>query len=135
MEQVPKKAEKARFVQGMAQQTDIINDFWKELCEEVHGTESDSIFDLPFKTICDFLVRQRVATDRQKARAMILHEVTSLISEDKLSKDEFLQLFCRGMFKGALLRISDNFELSLNKNKSMKNSKDHIALGNKIDTF
>lgn len=63
--------------------------------------------DIPVKFVLDFLEQEKVTTDREKARNLIRTEVDpSVLTEGKITLDDFSKLFCKGIFKHALMRIA-----------------------------
>jgi hypothetical protein len=62
---------------------------------------------LPLSVILDFLVKEGVSLDRDKARQVVNKQIgEELMSENKVSDEEFDKLFCKGMFKKALIKIA-----------------------------
>jgi hypothetical protein len=64
------------------------------------------------KIILNWLVKEGVALDKDKAKLVIKSEIGILSQEDEglLIYDEFNRIFCRGVFKQALITISQKFE-------------------------
>ena len=66
--------------------------------------------ELPLKPILTFLVKEGVALDRDKARQAIEQEVGPLSNDTMINYREFSSIFCRGIFKQAIIRSSELFE-------------------------
>jgi hypothetical protein len=61
--------------------------------------------------ILDFLVSEGVSLDRDKAKLVIAKQIgEDKLREPQISSDDFNKLFCKGMFKKALIRIANIFE-------------------------
>ena len=66
--------------------------------------------ELPVKPILSYLVKEGIALDRDKAKTAIENEIgNQLANEGMISYREFQQIFCRGIFKEALIRSADAF--------------------------
>ena len=65
--------------------------------------------ELPMKGILQFLVKEGVALDRDKARQAIEQEIGPLSSDTMISFHEFQKIFCRGIFKQAIIRSAEEF--------------------------
>lgn len=79
---------------------------------KAHYKREDEIFvdELPIKNIMQYFVKSGIALDRDKARQAVEQEIGSpLENENMISYQEFSQVFCRGMFKQALIRASETF--------------------------
>jgi len=85
------------------------------------------------KPILSYFVKQGVALDRDKARAALEQEISQPLESDQMiSFKEFSQVFCRGMFKQALIRSAETF-LSQMQHKTQR-LKD-LNLKQKIDMY
>ena len=74
--------------------------------------------ELPLKPILAFLVKEGVALDPNKAKTAIEQEIGPLGKEGSISFDEFSKIFCRGIFKQAIVRSADTFDDLLADKKS-----------------
>ena len=64
--------------------------------------------------ILDFLVSEGVSLDRDKAKLVIAKQIgEEKLREPQISSDDFNKLFCKGMFKKALIKITFFFYLIL----------------------
>lgn len=102
---------------------------------KAHYKRDDDIFvnELPVKPILQFFVKQEIALDRDKARQAIEQEIQCpLESENMISFKEFSQIFCRGMFKQALIKAAETF-ISQMQHKTQR-LKD-MNLKQKIDMY
>ena len=66
--------------------------------------------ELPLKLILQFLVKEGVALDRDKAKTAIEQEIGPLAKDNMISCDEFQKIFCRGIFKQAIVRSEQTFQ-------------------------
>jgi hypothetical protein len=67
----------------------------------------NKVTELPLGAILDFLVQEGVSLDRDKARQVVNKLIGEVfMSENKISLEEFEKLFCKGMFKKALIKIA-----------------------------
>lgn len=69
--------------------------------------------ELPVKPILAFLVKEGVALDREKAKTAIEQEIGPLGKEGMISYDEFSKIFCRGIFKQAIVKSEEVFQDSM----------------------
>ena len=74
--------------------------------------------ELPIKPILAFLVKEGVALDRDKAKTAVENEIGLLGKEGMISYDEFSKIFCRGIFKEAMVKSAANFSDSMIYKKS-----------------
>lgn len=121
---------------SLAEQSESIKSIWAQLARD--NTERrifpdpEKVTELPLNVILDFLIRESVALDRDKAKEIILKQIgEEHINDGKISADSFSKLFCKGMFKRALIKIAETFE---NQVKTGKISAD-LPLGRKLDTY
>lgn len=88
----------------------------------------------------EFLQNEKIVNDLEKARNVIRQEVDpNCITDQKITFDEFSKLFCKGIFKHAIMRISNkvnNPEGEATKNVTMsKEVADELSLDTKMNTF
>jgi hypothetical protein len=58
--------------------------------------------------VLDFLEQEKIVPDREKARELIRSAIDpAVLAEGKCSFDDFTKLFCKGIFKNALMRIAN----------------------------
>ena len=78
--------------------------------------------ELPLKPILTYFVKEGIALDRDKAKTAIEHEIgCRLADENMISYREFTQVFCRGIFKEALIRSAESFMQQMQmKSKKLK---------------
>ena len=88
--------------------------------------------ELPLKLILQFLVKEGVALDRDKAKTAIEQEIGPLAKDNMISCDEFQKIFCRGIFKQAIVRSEQTFQDQMNSKRSK--IKD-MGLKQKINMF
>lgn len=96
---------------SLAEQSESIKTIWFCLCRDNLDTniqpDATKVTELPLSVILDFLVKEGVSLDRDKARQVVNKQIgEELMSENKVSDEEFDKLFCKGMFKKALIKIA-----------------------------
>ena len=64
-----------------------------------------------------FLVKEGISLDRDKAKAAVESEIGTLEDENLISYTEFTRIFCRGIFKQAMIRSAESFNTSMNTKK------------------
>ena len=73
-----------------------------------HERPAGKIAEIPTKIVIDFLEDEKIVTDREKARELIRTAIDpSVLDEGKCTFDDFTRLFCKGLFKNALMRIAN----------------------------
>jgi hypothetical protein len=100
---------------SLAEQSESIKTIWIELCSANMDlkiqADVNRVTELPLSAILDFLVKEGVSLDRDKARHVVNKQIgDELMSENKVSMEEFEKLFCKGMFKKALIKIAQTFD-------------------------
>lgn len=68
---------------------------------------------MPIQTIYDFLIKKKLVEDRQQANKLMIQQiggVTCLQNPKMMCYDEFNKLFCKGMFKVALINTLENLK-------------------------
>jgi len=94
----------------MVEQADIIKSIWNRHVRQVYQADIGKVNELPIKIILDFLVKERVAHDRDKAKNVVMQTLgENLMNDGMISFDEFNKLFCKGMFKQALIKVAKTF--------------------------
>ena len=100
---------------SLAEQSESIKTIWVELARENTNRriypDPEKVTELALTVVLDFLVREAVALDRDKAREIIMKQIgDEHVADGKISADSFSKLFCKGMFKRALIKIAETFE-------------------------
>lgn len=70
--------------------------------------------------------------DRDKAKSAVESEIGCIEDEDLISYTEFTRIFCRGIFKQALIRGAENFQAQM---KSKKDKLKDMTLKQKLTMF
>ena len=85
---------------------------WDSLIYSHHKRDVGFVTEIPLKVVLNWLVKEGVALDRDKAKLVVKSEIGTLSQEDDglLLYDEFNRIFCRGVIKQALINISQKFE-------------------------
>ena len=91
------------------------------------------ISELPLKPILQFLVKEGVALDRDKAKKAVEDEIGEIEQEGMISFSEFNRIFVKGVFKQALIRIAATFDKAMAK-KGEAFRRD-MNLSQKIDIY
>ena len=121
---------------SLAEQSESIKRLWVKMAEEtvdknVHP-DPEKVIQLPIPVILDFLVNEGVCLDRDKARAVIAKQIgEEKLKETYFSCDDFNKLFCKGMFKKALIKIAQIFEQQVQSGKICEG----LSLARKLDTY
>ena len=76
-----------------------------------------------------FLIKKKLASDREKAQKILIDYSgnPNMKNKEVLSFDEFTKIFCKGIFKDALINVTQSFQ-------KMKQSKD-LPLTLKINEY
>jgi len=118
-----------------SEQTEVIVDWWKSI-RNMYVTDFNSketnpsnykdpvlVIDIPMATIYEFLIKKRLVRDRQFAIKLITQQLGGkLQNQGKLCYEEFNKLFCRGMFKVALINTINSLQTQINGNSDC----DHV---------
>ncbi len=102
-------------VNSLAEQSESIKRLWVKMAratvdKNVHP-DPEKVIQLPMPVILDFLVSEGVSLDRDKAKLVIAKQIgEEKLKEPYISSDDFNKLFCKGMFKKALIKIAQIFE-------------------------
>ena len=118
----------------LQEHSDTIRAVWVRHVK-AHYKRDDEIFvnELPVKPILAYFVKQKIALDRDKARLAIENEIgTPLEDENMISYREFSSVFCRSMFKDALIHSAETFIAQMqHKTQRLKD----MNLKQKIDMY
>ena len=99
-----------------------MREIWERITVNVHGSGFTGVLvsDLPIKPILVFLVKEGVVPDREKAKKVLNEELGGVEEEGKISFSEWNRLFAKGVFKQALMRISETFLKQMSASNSKK---------------
>jgi hypothetical protein len=100
-EEKEEKKEKAEEEPSLSEQMQIIKRWWI-LIDEGEGN-----FEIPVDQISDFLVRKGVAENWDAAKRIIKRANPSLKSSSLISYEQFCAIFCKGIFKEALISLQE----------------------------
>lgn len=94
--------------------SDTVLDMWQKQTQ-AHFKRDDVFMtdELPIKPILNYLVKEGVALDRDKAKQAVEQEIGPLARDGMISYDEFSKIFCRGMFKQAIVHSAESFMESM----------------------
>lgn len=75
------------------------------------------VTEIPLMDVCKWLIREGIASDKFRAKAVIIKEVGKLAlqSEGLMLYDEFSRLFAKGIFKKALNDACSKFGAVINR--------------------
>ena len=119
---------------SLKEQQDTIMDIWQKHVQTHYRRKDDIMVDeLPVKPILQYFVKAEIALDRDKAKQAIEQEIGSpLENENMISLREFSQVFCRSIFKQALIRSAETFMQQMShKSQQLKD----MTLKQKIDSY
>jgi hypothetical protein len=91
------------------------------------GKQKEMVTDLPTITVAEQMAKLKLAPDKDKAYRIIMQSNGGVKSE-VVTFDEFLRIFCKGMFKDALMNIVSEFD-------KMSYSKHNLPLSVKITEY
>lgn len=88
-----------------------IKALWDQLVLSYHKKEVGFVTELPIKIIQDWLVKEQVALDVEKAKIILNTEIGSLRFEQKglLTFDEFSRLFTKACLRKALIDVAAKY--------------------------
>lgn len=105
---------------SLAEQMQIIKRWW------ILIDEGDGNFEIPVERIADFLVRKGVAENWDAAKWVIKWANPSLKSSSLINYEQFCAIFCKGIFKEALISLQELME----RNNTQTNKDDIQKMDN-----
>ena len=89
-----------------------IKEFNSHEPNEQNHKQRHLINDVPLQVIYNFLMSRSLAKDRQEATKLVQNQIglKQLQNEGTMCQEEFKKLFCKGMFKKALIDIIDKLQ-------------------------
>ena len=90
----------------------MIEKWWKQINEKCEEVKSDAK-ELPVQAIIEFLTKHRLVPDHPQATKLIennIGDLSALPTPGKITEDEFSKLFCKGMFKMALINTIEKLQ-------------------------
>ena len=119
----------------LGQQSNVIEVWWKQVKKQyvddanllarieaaqslkddakVEAIDERLVIDVPVNAVTEFLVNKRCVVDRQNAIKLLNNQLGSfddLQRPNLICFDEFLKIFCRGMFKQALINTIEKLQ-------------------------
>jgi hypothetical protein len=102
----------------------VIEDWWLQIkdmyledcaekCIELQSHDKALIAEVPIGQVLDFLIKKRLVQDRQSASKLISQQIggpNKLQNIGMMCYEEFNRLFCKGMFKVALINTLDGLQ-------------------------
>ena len=88
--------------------------------------------ELPIRPVLNFLVKEGIALDRDKAKQVIISEIGRLARDGMISYGEFSSIFCRGIFKQALIRSAETFNSAIQRKSGQISD---LNLRQRIDNY
>ena len=88
-------------------------------CYENDIEGGTKITDVPLETVYEFLIKKRLVQDRQSATKLVSQQIGGKTAiPGRMSYEEFNRLFCKGMFKVALVNTINNLQTQTATNPS-----------------
>ena len=86
----------------------MVRQYWREIDK---GMDE---YELPILQVADFLVRKRIATDRESAKRIIkgVKSTQEGPKKDLINYDEFKRIFCKSIFRYALILTAQKLKES-----------------------
>lgn len=85
-------------------QMETIKAWWKQI--DARGVWT---YEQPTQAVCGFMVRKRLASDKEQAAKIVFGQLGLATRKDTINFDEFNRVFCKGIFKEALVTVNTNF--------------------------
>lgn len=95
-------------------------------------TDPKKIFELPLNTIFNFLIDKHIVKDKYQALQLINNQLggtKNLDVKNMMSYGEFNKLFCKSMFKQALVRTLDDLLKVKSTDADVKKEDDSDEIG------
>ena len=107
-----------------------IKEFNSQEPDEQNHKQRHLINDVPLQIIYNFLMSRSLAKDRQEATRLVQNEIglKQLQNEGAMCQEEFKKLFCKGMFKKALIDIIDKLQSEVTEKEQRPKQGDHTSM-------
>ena len=149
---VPSQPKPSNEPPTFGEQIEVIKDWWQTLRESYvkdfnryeanPGNHKDlsRLTEVPLDKVYDFIIMKHIVADRQMATKLVAQQVgmANLGTTDMMCYEEFNRLFCKGMFKVALIntiaKLTDDSASSAPQ-PSVQNRGDISASKNQINSL
>ena len=89
---------------SLADQMKLVRKWWSEM------DENKGRLELPMKIVSDFMTKKGITPDREKAKAIIYKAQIGREKRQLVTLDEFNRIFCKGIFKDALINVVESID-------------------------
>ncbi|CDW75722.1 iki3 domain containing protein [Stylonychia lemnae] len=110
----------------LQEQMEIIKGWWKQM-----DPNGNVLFEHSINTVCGFMVKKRLASDKEQAAKIIFGQLGMATRKDNINFDEFNRVFCKGIFKEALINVTNTFD----QMSMAKQSVNDLPLSLKINEY
>ena len=101
----------------------VVKKWWTEM------DENKGRIELPIKTVSSFMTKKGITPDREKAKNVIYKAQLGRKKRQIVTIDEFNRMFCKGIFKDALVNVVE----SIGRDKNIDN--DNLPLSLRISQY
>ena len=108
---------------SLTDQMKVLKKWWSEM------DENKGRIELPIKTVADFMTKKGITPDRERAKNVIYKAQLGREKRQIVTIDEFNRMFCKGIFKDALVNVVE----SIDANNADNN--DDLPLSIKISQY
>lgn len=95
---------------SLTDQMRIVRKWWNEM------NKNTGRIELPLKTVASFLTHKGITPDREKAKTVIYKAQLGRDKRQTVTIDEFNRIFCKGIFKDALVNVVETIDKDKNEN-------------------
>ena len=95
---------------SLADQMKVVRKWWSEM----DGNKGR--LELPIKIVSDFMTKKGITPDREKAKTIINKAQVGREKRQLVTIDEFNRIFCKGIFKDALINVVENIDTNNHTN-------------------
>ena len=88
---------------SLTDQMKIVRKWWNEM-------NNTGRIELPLKTVASFMTKKGITPDREKAKNVIYKAQLGREKRQTVTIDEFNRIFCKGIFKDALVNVVETID-------------------------
>lgn len=116
---------------SLTDQMKIVRKWWNEMNDSSNPMSSrqNDYVSKSIKVVASFMTQKGITPDIEKAKNVIYKAQLGREKRQLVTFDEFNRIFCKGIFKDALINLVE----SIDKDKQMNN--DSLPLGVKISQY
>jgi hypothetical protein len=89
---------------SLTDQMKIVRKWWNEM------NNNTGRIELPLKTVASFMTKKGITPDREKAKNVIYKAQLGREKRQTVTIDEFNRIFCKGIFKDALVNVVETID-------------------------